>query len=115
MAARRRVHGGAVPLFGLEAPRPARRVPPALERSLTELRSAGVDEGPAGPTIRALVRDMGEEWASRRGDESLYALSTMAGRIVELLRFLAGDDVGAASFDELRELLSSPPVDGEES
>ena len=111
---RRRAPAGAVPLWGLEGRRPARRVPPALERSLRELRSAGVDEGPAGPAIRALVRDLGEEWADRRGDESLYALSTAAGRIVELLRFLAGDDVGAASFDELRELLSAPAVDGAE-
>ena len=106
---------GAVPLFEVSGRgRPPRRVPPALERTLTAIRQADVDEGPAGPAIRALLRDMGEEWATRRGDESLFALSTMAARIVELVRYLAGDEAGAASFDELRALLSSPPSDAEE-
>jgi hypothetical protein len=99
-----------VPLFGLEGRRPPRRALPALERTLAELRRADVDEGPTGPTIRAVVRTLAERFDDQ-ADASLYASSTAARTLVDLVRLLAGENVGAASFDELRELLSTPPSD----
>jgi len=113
MARRARAPANAVPLFGLERRRPPRRALPALERTFAQLRAGDVDEGPTGPTIRAVTRTLAQRFDDDDG-ASLYASSTAARTIVDLVRVLAGDDVGAASFDELRALLSSPPGHDEE-
>ena len=113
MARRARTPVGVVPLFTVPGPgRPPRRALPALERTFSELRRLGVDEGPTGPTIRAVTRTLAQRF-DVDVDSSLYASSTAARTLVDLVRLLAGEDAGAASFDELRVLLSTPPSDDE--
>src|SRR5262249_53458726 len=101
-----RPRGGAVPLFAVSG-RPARRRPPACARFLRELRRLDVLE-PVDTLevaeLRTLVEALDRDYVA---GVSAYQLAYAIDKACTLQDRLAGEAVGAATFDDLRALLSA--------